>query len=128
MRRGLPATSNRPIAARGGGGAKQRDREATLKTDSMQPFIIVTAANAEYFELVKGALLSIREKRAGQNAVIGFFDLGCTAEQLQWLKHHVDIIRQTEWEFEFPGREEAPQHLKGLVARPFLPRYFPDFE
>jgi hypothetical protein len=94
----------------------------------MQPFIIITAADARYFELVKGAILSIREKRAGQSAVIGFFDLGCTAEQLQWLEDRVDVIRQPKWEFEFPGRDEAPQHLKGLIARPFLPRYFPDFE
>ncbi|GET42080.1 class I SAM-dependent methyltransferase [Microseira wollei] len=90
--------------------------------------IIITAANANYFELVQGTVLSIREKPQGRNAIVGFFDLGCTPEQLQWLQERVNIIKQPDWEFNFPSINEAPTHLKGLLARPFLRKYFPNFD
>ncbi|WP_373537653.1 TylF/MycF/NovP-related O-methyltransferase [Microcoleus sp.] len=90
--------------------------------------IIITAADANYFELVRGAILSVREKPEGANVAIGFFDLGCTPEQLQWLETQVNIIQKPDWDFDFPGKNEAPHYLKGLLARPFLRRYFPDFD
>ncbi|MEG4011663.1 MULTISPECIES: glycosyltransferase [unclassified Microcoleus] len=89
--------------------------------------IIITAADANYFELVRGTILSVREKPEGANVAIGFFDLGCTSQQLQWLETQVNIIQKPDWDFDFPGRNEAPHYLKGLLARPFLRRYFPDF-
>ncbi|MEG4391938.1 glycosyltransferase [Microcoleus sp. BROC3] len=90
--------------------------------------IIITAADANYFELVRGTILSVREKPEGENVAIGFFDLGCTPEQLQWLKTQVNIIQKPDWNFDFPGKNEAPHYLKGLLARPFLRRYFPNFD
>ena len=90
--------------------------------------IIITAADANYFELVRGTILSVREKPEGENVAIGFFDLGCTPEQLQWLKTQVNIIQKPDWDFDFPGQNEAPHYLKGLLARPFLRRYFPNFD
>jgi hypothetical protein len=94
----------------------------------VQSLIIITAANAKYFDLVQGTILSIREKSQGKDAVIGFLDLGCTAEQLQWLCEVVDIIKQADWEFDFPGRSETPEYLKGLFARPFFRKYFPGYD
>ncbi|MEG4234171.1 glycosyltransferase [Microcoleus sp. Pol11C3] len=90
--------------------------------------IIITAADANYFELVRGTILSVREKPEGENVAIGFFDLGCTPQQLQWLKTQVNIIQKPDWDFDFPGRNEAPHYLKGLLARPFLRRYFSNFD
>ncbi|MEG4802207.1 TylF/MycF/NovP-related O-methyltransferase [Microcoleus sp. ARI1-B5] len=90
--------------------------------------IIITAADANYFELVRGTILSVREKSEGENVAIGFFDLGCTPEQLQWLETQVNIIQKPDWDFDFPGKNEAPHYLKGLLARPFLRRYFPNFD
>jgi len=90
--------------------------------------IIITAADANYFELVRGTILSVREKPEGENVAIGFFDLGCTPKQLQWLKTQVNIIQKPDWDFDFPGKNEAPHYLKGLLARPFLRRYFPNFD
>ena len=90
--------------------------------------IIITAADANYFELVRGTILSVREKPEGENVAIGFFDLGCTPQQLQWLKTQVNIIQKPDWDFDFPGQNEAPHYLKGLLARPFLRRYFPNFD
>ncbi|MEG4498471.1 TylF/MycF/NovP-related O-methyltransferase [Microcoleus sp. F10-C6] len=90
--------------------------------------IIITAADANYFELVRGTILSVREKPEGENVAIGFFDLGCTPEQLQWLKTKVNIIKKPDWDFDFPGRNESPEHLKGLLVRPCLRKYFPNFD
>jgi SAM-dependent methyltransferase/predicted O-methyltransferase YrrM/lipopolysaccharide biosynthesis glycosyltransferase len=90
--------------------------------------IIITAADANYFELVQGTILSVREKPEGENVAIGFFDLGCTPEQLQWLETQVNIIKKPDWDFDFPNRNEAPHYLKGLLARPFLREYFPNFD
>ena len=90
--------------------------------------IIITAADANYFELVRGTILSVREKSEGANVAIGFFDLGCTSQQLQWLETKVNFIQKPDWDFEFPGKNEAPHYLKGLLARPFLRRYFPNFD
>ncbi|HBL11790.1 MAG TPA: hypothetical protein DD379_10330 [Cyanobacteria bacterium UBA11162] len=94
----------------------------------MPSIIIITAANAQYFELVQGAILSIRQKKQGKNTIIGFFDLGCTPEQLQWLQQYVNLIKKADWEFNFPGMNEAPEYLKGLLVRPFLRQYFPNFD
>ena len=90
--------------------------------------IIITAADANYFELVRGTILSVREKPEGENVAIGFFDLGCTPQQLQWLETQVNIIQKPDWDFDFPGRNEASEHLKGLLVRPCLPKYFPNFD
>jgi predicted O-methyltransferase YrrM len=90
--------------------------------------IIITAADANYFELVRGTILSVREKPEGENVAIGFFDLGCTPQQLQWLETQVNIIQKPDWDFDFPGRNEAPEHLKGLLVRPCLRKYFPNFD
>lgn len=90
--------------------------------------IIITAADANYFELVRGTILSVREKPEGENVAIGFFDLGCTPQQLQWLERQVNIIQKPDWDFDFPGRNESPEHLKGLLVRPYLRKYFPNFD
>lgn len=89
---------------------------------------IITAADAKYFELVQGTILSIRDKPQGQDSIIGFLDLGCNSEQLQWLQQKVDIIKQAEWEFDFPGKSNAPEYLKGLFVRPFFRQYFPGYD
>lgn len=90
--------------------------------------IIILAADTNYFELVKGSILSIRDQPKGKNIEIGFFDLGCNSEELQWLQERVNLIKQPKWEFDFPTRDTSPEYLKGLLARPFLREYFPDFD
>jgi lipopolysaccharide biosynthesis glycosyltransferase len=90
--------------------------------------IIITAADTKFFELVQGTILSIRDKSQGKQVAIGFLDLGCTAEEIKWLQEYVDIIKQPCWDFDFPSREQSPEYLKGLLARPFLRQYFPGFD
>jgi hypothetical protein len=94
----------------------------------MKSYIIITGADANFFELVQGTILSIREKVQGQNAILGFIDLGCTPDQLQWLHEWVDIIKIPDWDFDFLEESGAPVYLRGLIARPFFRKYFPGFD
>lgn len=90
--------------------------------------IIITAADSNYFELVQGTILSIRDRPQSKNIAIGFFDLGCNSEELRWLQEHVNHIKQPKWEFNFPARNTVPKYINGLLARPLLRQYFPDFD
>lgn len=90
--------------------------------------IIITAADAKFFELAQGCIQSVRAHAAGQKTPLAFLDLGCTNEQLNALRSLVDTVRQPGWEFQFPGQEQTPGYLRGLLARPFLRRYFPGYE
>ncbi|MFB8794001.1 MAG: glycosyltransferase [Microcoleus sp.] len=102
--------------------------QSLTKNPIFMQLIIITAADANYFELVRGTILSVRQKPESENVAIGFFDLGCTPDQLQWLETQVNFIQKPDWDFDFPGRNEAPHYLKGLLARPFLRQYFPNFD
>lgn len=94
----------------------------------MNSTIIVTSADSKFFELVQGTILSIREKPQGNSVDIGFFDVGCTPEQLQWIGQYVDYIVEPDWNYNVPDVDKQPRYLKALVSRPFLPEYFPGYE
>ncbi|MFS8889860.1 macrocin O-methyltransferase, partial [Synechococcus sp. R55.2] len=93
----------------------------------MNSTIIVTGADSKFFELVQGTILSIREKPQGNSVDIGFFDVGCTPEQLQWIGQYVDYIVEPDWNYNVPDVDKQPRYLKALVSRPFLPEYFPGY-
>lgn len=90
--------------------------------------IIITASDSKYFELVRSAILSVRKKKQGKNICIAFFDLGCTSEEIQYLETIVNTIEIPKSHFNFPEENTIPSYLNGLLARPFLRQYFPDFE
>lgn len=90
--------------------------------------IIITAADAGYFSLVQGTILSIRQKPQGQAIALGLIDLGCTPVQRHWLEQQGVQLRQVDWPFDFPRRELAPEHLKGSITRPYLRQYFPGYD
>ncbi len=90
--------------------------------------IIITAADSQFFDLVQGTILSIRDKPQGKSVDLGFFDLGCTPEQLEWISGQVNQVVKPRWGYTFPGIETAPSYLRGLLARPSLPKYFPNYE
>ncbi len=90
--------------------------------------VIITASDAQYFDLAQGTILSILEAPKTGEISIGFLDLGCTVEQLAWLKQRVDSIQKPIWHFDFPDQSETPDYIKGLLVRPFLRQYFPGFD
>jgi hypothetical protein len=93
-----------------------------------QRLVAITAADARYAELARGCIQSVRDKPQGRQAACAFFDLGCTEEQRDVLRPLVDFLVEPAWEFNFPGRDVKPAFLRGLLMRPFLRKYFPDFE
>jgi hypothetical protein len=85
--------------------------------------IVASAADSGYFPLLRDSVLSVRALRP--DVPIGIFDIGLTAEQQAWLLGQAVQIVRPGWDFEFPGRDKAPEVLKAEFARPFLPRHFP---
>ncbi len=114
---------------------KRREPEAASAKINSQSFlnfvdrpILITGADRQFFPLAKGTVLSIREKPEGANIALGFLDLGCTEEQLAWVRSQGAQIVVPQWEFDFPNQENTPNYLKGLLARPFFRKYFPGYD
>jgi hypothetical protein len=88
--------------------------------------IIVSAADSGYFPLLRDSVLSVRALNG--DVPIGVLDLGLVADQRDWLGGQGVELVQPGWDLDFPGRDRTPSTFKAQVARPFLPRHFPDHE
>lgn len=86
---------------------------------------IVSASDAGYFDLLKGLVLSIREKPQGAGTPLSILDVGLDEDQRDWLLGQGATVAVPEWDFDVPAYMNAPSHFRALLARPFLPRYFP---
>jgi hypothetical protein len=86
---------------------------------------VVSASDAAYFDLVKGLVLSLRSRAEGRALALSVFDIGLTATQRAWLVDQGAVLREPEWDFDFPGRARIPTYFKALAVRPAIPRYFP---
>jgi hypothetical protein len=89
--------------------------------------IVVSSADAQYFELLQDMILSLRQTNAGTPFAIGIYDLGLTAAQQNWLRSYTDLVVTPRWHFEAPESEKTTRNLS-YVARPFLYQYFPGFD
>ncbi len=90
--------------------------------------LVITAADAKFFDLVKGTILSIRDKPQARDISIACLDLGFTAEQVQWLRSKVEFVVQPRWHYQFSTPVNIPEYCKGQFVRPFLRQYFPQFD
>lgn len=93
----------------------------------MKSYVLVTGADANYFHMAQGLILSLLEA-APSPPSLGFLDLGCQPDQIDWLAGHGVEVRAAEWDFDFPGRATTHRRFQAMSARPMLPRYFPDRE
>jgi hypothetical protein len=93
------------------------------------PRIIVSGADSPYAELLSDLIDSIRSASSeGATIPIGILDLGLTeAQQVGFATRNVKIVKP-DWDFEFPDQQRVPLHFKAMTARPFLTKYFPDYE
>ncbi|MCP4330812.1 MAG: hypothetical protein GY791_20680 [Alphaproteobacteria bacterium] len=94
----------------------------------MTDTLIISAADSGYFALLKGLILSIREKNEGRTTPIKIMNLGLTPDQVDWLAGQNAGVVETDWAIDFPGRDECPNTFKAQVNRPFLPQLFPEHE
>jgi lipopolysaccharide biosynthesis glycosyltransferase len=91
-------------------------------------FTIVSAADAGYFGLLQGLVLSCRDQARGREVPIHVLDLGLSQGQRAWLAELGVECAEPGWDYDFPGRAEAPATFRAQTARPFLPRYFPGYD
>jgi len=88
--------------------------------------IIVSAADSEYFPLLKGLVLSIIEHRSDRPVAMAALDVGMRPDQVSQLHDLGVCVRTAQWDFEFPQRPTTVSWFKAMTARCCLPRYFPE--
>ena len=90
--------------------------------------IAITGGDANYFDLMRDCVGSLRATEQGRVMTLGILDCGLTPEQRAWFAAQDAVIVTPEWDFDFPARPTLKDGYKALLARPFLPRYFRGFD
>ena len=86
---------------------------------------IVTAADAKYFPWLGDLIASIREHEPSRTPIC-VIDGGLTDAQRAQLRDQVAAVVDPGWDIPFVS--EFPTWFKAMVARPFLPKHFPDYD
>lgn len=95
----------------------------------MKKNVIVSLADANYFELLNELVDSIKSFEKSKEIAICILDAGLTENQKSILSKKVDEIKSAEWDIEVPAfKVKGKEWLKSQVSRAFLPKYFPNFE
>ena len=95
----------------------------------MKKNVIVSLADANYFELLNELVDSIKSFEKSKDIAICILDAGLTDDQKKILLKKVDEIKSAEWDIEVPAfKVKGKEWLKSQVSRAFLPKYFPDYE
>ena len=95
----------------------------------MKKNVIVSLADANYFELLNELVDSIKKFEKSKDVAICVLDAGLTSEQKIILSKKVDEIKSAEWDIEVPAlKVKGKEWLKSQVSRAFLPKYFPNYE
>ena len=95
----------------------------------MKKNVIISLADANYFELVNELVDSIKNQKQSENVAICIMDAGLKSEQIEILDKKVDIIKKAEWDIEVSSSKvKDKEWLKSQVSRAFLPKYFPGYD
>jgi len=95
----------------------------------MKKNVIVSLADANYFDLLNELVDSIKRFKESKDVEICILDAGLTEEQKEKLTKKVDEIKSAEWDIEVPAfKVRGKEWLKSQVSRAFLPKYFPNYE
>ena len=95
----------------------------------MKKNVIVSLADANYFELLNELVDSIKSFEKSKDIAICILDAGLTDQQRTVLSKKVDEIKSAEWDIEVPAfKVKGREWLKSQVSRAFLPKYFPNYE
>jgi len=97
-----------------------------MKTDPK--IAIVCAADANYFNLLKGLIESVDPFLKRRDATLCVLDLGLDADHLEWIKNRASQIVAADWDIDFSWQNEAPGYFRAMTARPFLPKHFPGYD
>ena len=95
----------------------------------MKKNVIVSLADANYFQLLNELIDSIVRFEESKNVAICILDAGLTEEQKNLLSKKVDEIKTADWDIDVPGyKVKGKEWLKSQVSRAFLPKYFPKYK
>ena len=95
----------------------------------MKKNVIVSLADANYFQLLDELVDSIKRFKESENVAICVLDAGLTQEQKKKLSKKVEEIKPAEWDIKVPEfKIKGKEWLKSQVSRAFLPKYFPNYE
>ena len=95
----------------------------------MKKNVIVSLADANYFELLDELVDSIKSFEKSEDVAICILDAGLTEQQKNELSKKVDEIKSAEWDIDVPAfKVKEKEWLKSQVSRAFLPKYFPSYE
>jgi hypothetical protein len=95
----------------------------------MSKNVIVSLADANYFELLNELVDSIKSFEKSKDTSICILDAGLSEKQKYILSKKVDEIKSAEWDIDVPAfKVKGREWLKSQVSRAFLPKYFPNYE
>ena len=95
----------------------------------MKKNVIVSLADANYFELLNELVDSIKKFKQSKDIAICILDAGLSEQQKDILSKKVDEIKSAEWDINVPAfKVKGREWLKSQVSRAFLPKYFPSYE
>lgn len=83
---------------------------------------VVTAADADFFDLLQGMIRSLRDRPAGRDVRVYVFDLGLGEAQRRWLLVQGAALRRPGG---LPGFEHLPIHLQTFLSRCRIPELLP---
>ena len=94
----------------------------------MKNNVIVSLADANYFELINELIDSILRFEKSKETAVCILDAGLTEDQKSILSKKVDEIKSAEWDIKVPSfKVMGKEWLKSQVSRAFLPKYFPGY-
>ena len=91
----------------------------------MKENVIISLADANYFELLNELVDSIKRFKESKNTAICIMDAGLTDEQKSILSSKVDEIKPADWDIEVPNfKIKGREWLKSQVSRAFYQNIF----
>ena len=95
----------------------------------MKENVIISLADANYFELLNELIDSIKRFNESNNVAICILDAGLKDNQKDILINKVDEIKKAKWDIEVPSyKVKDKEWIKSQVSRAFIPNYFPNYK
>ena len=95
----------------------------------MKENVIISLADANYFELLNELVDTIKRFENNKDTAICILDAGLTEDNIEILSKKVDEIKKAKWDIEVPiSKIKGKEWLKSQVSRAFLPNYFPNYK
>jgi lipopolysaccharide biosynthesis glycosyltransferase len=91
--------------------------------------LIVTATDENYLSRCRELIESLQRCGLDSTHDLACLDLGLAPESREWLHRCTGKVVIPGWDLPVDdGLARSKPHLRGLTARPFLPRYFPGYD